>query len=173
MSIGPGGTQGNDFSLNPAISADGRFVAFNSFATNLVPGDTNGATDIFVRDRELGTTRRVSVGPGGVQANEASTAAAVSANGRFVAFDSFASNLVPGDDNFARDVFVHDRRAGATRRVSVGSAGEQRRQLLPSNFGGWSLRRLRVIGHQPGAGRHERRGRHLRPRPSSRAPPDE
>ena len=132
VSIGPGGTQGNDSSLNPAISADGRFVAFDSFASNLVPGDRNGATDIFVRDRELGTTRRVSVGPGGVQANEASTAAAVSANGRFVAFDFFASNLVPGDDNFARDVFVHDRRAGATRRVSVGSAGSNGDSFFPA-----------------------------------------
>ena len=118
--------------LNPAISADGRFVAFNSFASNLVPGDTNGATDIFVRDRELGTTRRVGVGLGGVQANEASTAAAVSANGRFVAFDSFASNLVPGDDNFARDVFVYDRRAGTTRRVSVGSAGSNGESFFPA-----------------------------------------
>ena len=86
MSVGPGGVQGNDDSFDPAISADGRFVAFGSDATNLVPGDTNGSDDVFVRDRQTGTTRRVSVGPGGVQGNGASFDPAISADGRFVAF---------------------------------------------------------------------------------------
>ena len=86
----------------PAISADGRFVAFYSEATNLVPGDTNGASDVFVRDRQTGTTRRVSVSSGGAQGNGEAPA--------------------PGD------------------------------------LGGRALRRLRVVGHQPGAGRHQRHG---------------
>ena len=101
MSVSSGGAQGNDSSFSPAISADGRFVAFDSVATNLVPGDTNGAADVFVRDRQTGTTRRVSVGPGGVQGNDVSVTPAISADGRFVAFESLATNLVPGDTNDA------------------------------------------------------------------------
>ena len=110
---------------SPAISADGRFVAFVSFATNLVPGDTNDATDVFVRDRQTGTTRRVSLGPGGVQGNGGSAGPAISANGRFVAFFSAATNLVPGDTNGTADVFVRDRQTGTTRRVSLGPGGVQ------------------------------------------------
>ena len=91
---------------SPAISADGRFVAFDSEATNLVPGDTNDASDVFVRDRQTGTTRRVSVSSGGAQGNGASFDPAISADGRFVAFNSDATNLVPGDTNGAADVFV-------------------------------------------------------------------
>jgi Tol biopolymer transport system component len=127
VSLGPGGVQGNEQSSGPAISADGRFVAFQSAASNLVPGDTNGAQDIFVRDRQTGTTRRVSVGPGGVQTNaEASSGVpAISADGRFVAFESDATNLVPGDTNGAIDVFVRDRQTGTTRRISVGPGGVQ------------------------------------------------
>ena len=106
VSVGPGGAQGNSGSFIPALSADGRFVAFISTATNLVPGDTNDALDVFVHDRRTGTTRRVSVGPGGVQANGGSTRAAISADGRLVAFHSVASNLVPGDTNGESDVFV-------------------------------------------------------------------
>ena len=93
-------------SFDPAISADGRFVAFSSDATNLVPGDTNGTADVFVRDRQTGTTRRVSVGPGGAQGNGDSVDPALSADGRFVAFESDATNLVPGDTNGVDDVFV-------------------------------------------------------------------
>ena len=73
VSLGPGGVQGDGASCSPSISADGRFVAFLSDATNLVPGDTNGAGDVFVRDRQTGTTERVSVGPGGVQADAAAS----------------------------------------------------------------------------------------------------
>ncbi len=107
----------------PAISADGRFVAFPSEATNLVKKDRNGATDVFVRDRLTGTTERVSVSSAGVEANGSSEGPAISADGRFVAFQSGAFNLVPGDDNFADDVFVHDRLMGTTERVSVSSSG--------------------------------------------------
>ena len=92
---------------NPAISADGRFVAFESVASNLVAGDTNRADDVFVRDRLAGVTRRVSVGAGG-QANGSSFSPAISANGRSVAFGSSSSNLVRGDTNGTFDVFVRD-----------------------------------------------------------------
>jgi Tol biopolymer transport system component len=91
------------------LSADGRFVAFQSSASNLVPGDTNGLDDIFVRDRLKGVTERVSLGPNGVQGNDGSSSPALSADGRFVAFGSWADNLVPGDTNEEEDVFVHAR----------------------------------------------------------------
>jgi Tol biopolymer transport system component len=123
VSVGPGGQQGNNWSFSPAISADGRFVAFGSQATNLVAGDTNGRWDVFVRDRAAQLTRRMSVGPVGQQANDMSYRPTISANGRFVAFVSDASNLVPGDTNGTGDVFVRDRFARVTRRVSVGSGG--------------------------------------------------
>jgi Tol biopolymer transport system component len=125
VSVGPGGQQANDGSSRPAISAHGRFVAFRSRASNLVAGDTNGTDDVFVRDRKAHVTRRVSVGPAGQQANSSSFQPAISAHGRFVAFDSFASNLVAGDTNNNYDVFVRDRRAQLTRRVSVGPGGQQ------------------------------------------------
>jgi Tol biopolymer transport system component len=110
VSVGPGGAQGDGGSGGAAISADGRFVAFPSEATNLVSGDTNGASDVFLRDRRTGVTRRPSVGQGGVQGNDLSHSPALSADGRYVAFGSDASNLVPGDTNGAHDVFVRTRR---------------------------------------------------------------
>jgi Tol biopolymer transport system component len=125
VSVGPGGVQGNGFSRDPALSADGRFVAFGSFATNLVPGDTNVQADVLVHDRRTGTTRRVSVGPRGIQSNGESRFPKLSADGRLVAFISQADNLVPGDTNNAEDIFVRDRRTGTTRRVSVGTGGVQ------------------------------------------------
>jgi Tol biopolymer transport system component len=109
----------------PSLSADGRVVAFSSFAGNLVPGDTNGRPDVFVRDLQTGTTTRVSVGPGGVEADRGSTSAAISADGRWVAFDSDASNLVAGDTTGRVDVFLHDRLTATTSRVSVGPGGLQ------------------------------------------------
>jgi Tol biopolymer transport system component len=125
VSVGPGGGQGNDWSSSPTLSADGRFVAFYAEATNLVPGDTNNQWDVFVRDRRTGKTERVSLGPSGVQSNGSNYAPVLSADGRFVAFYSDASNLVPGDTNGEADVFVHDRRTGKTERVSVGPGGGQ------------------------------------------------
>ena len=124
VSVGPGGRQANGNSSAPALSADGRFVAFNSEASNLVTGDT-GFVDVFVRDRATGTTRRISVARGGGQANGLSASPSLSADGRFVAFTSEASNLVAGDSNGQTDVFVRDRVAGVTRRVSVGPGGRQ------------------------------------------------
>jgi Tol biopolymer transport system component len=110
----------------PSISASGRYVAFHSDASNLVPGDTNGVFDIFVRDRRSGTTARVSVGSGGVQANAESLGPAViSADGRYVAYASLASNLVPGDRNDITDAFIRDRVARRTILASLSSTGQQ------------------------------------------------
>jgi Tol biopolymer transport system component len=173
------GETGNDKAAAPIISANGRFVAFNSYATNLVEGDTNGESDVFVRDLAKKKTTRVSVSSSGEQAESDETYPAnqfstytdpvhrtlvpstygeplngfvsISADGRYVAFDSLAGNLVPGDtnscDHYAwaydgtvtgayletptgthyncRDVFVHDLVTRTTTRVSVSSAGEQ------------------------------------------------
>ncbi len=124
-SVGPGGAQANGPSFAPAVSGNGRLVAFYSFASNVVPGDTNGVDDVFVRDLVGGTTTRVSLDSGGAQANGGSYSPTLSADGRFVAFTSDATNLVPGDSNNQRDVFVHDLQTGATERVSVDSAGVQ------------------------------------------------
>lgn len=107
----------------PTISDDGRYVAFNSYASNLVPGDPDNVADIFVKDRETGQTTGVSVGTGGVRANASSFSGTISGDGRYVAFRSFAANLVPADGNRVADVFLHDRAAGTTERVSVTSAG--------------------------------------------------
>jgi Tol biopolymer transport system component len=125
VSVNSAGVQGNGGSANPALSADGRFVAFQSYATNLVPGDTNGVTEVFVRDRQTGVTERVSVDSAGIEGNDLSIWPALSGDGRFVAFISFATNLVPVDTNGVADVFVHDRQTGVTERVSVDSAGTQ------------------------------------------------
>jgi Tol biopolymer transport system component len=119
------GTQGNGLSYYPSISADGRYVAFGSGASNLAPGDTNNERDVFLHDRESGATTRVSVASDGAQGNSRSGAPAISADGRYVAFGSGASNLAPGDTNNAWDVFLHDRQSGATTRVSVASDGTQ------------------------------------------------
>ncbi|MDO8615222.1 MAG: thrombospondin type 3 repeat-containing protein [Dehalococcoidia bacterium] len=108
-------------SAYPEISADGRFVAFISFASNLVATDTNDSMDIFVRDRELDTTERVSVDSDGAQGNNGSYYPAISADGRFVAFRSYASNLVPDDTNADMDIFVRDRALGTIERVSLSS----------------------------------------------------
>ncbi len=125
VSIDSAGSQANGDSGDPVTSADGRFVAFDSFATNLVTGDTNGWEDIFVHDRLTGTTTRMNVDSTGSQANAPSQGPAISGDGRFVAFYTYASNLVAGDTNGGYDVFVHDRQTGATTRVSVDSAGSQ------------------------------------------------
>lgn len=125
VSVSSTGEQAGGFSSAPSISADGRFIAFQSDASNLVPGDTNGVTDIFVRDNLADTTTRVSVSTTGDEGNDQSIAPAISADGRFVAFASYASNLVRGDSNFAFDVFIHDRQTASTTRVSVDDAGGQ------------------------------------------------
>ena len=133
VSLAGNGAVGDDSSFTPSMTPDGRYVVFTSSATNLVPGDTNAVDDVFVRDRLAGTTERVSVGTGGSEGNGASGQPSVSADGRFVAFRSEATNLVPGDSNGMADIFVHDRDPdgnaifdegnGVTVRVSVGPGG--------------------------------------------------
>jgi Tol biopolymer transport system component len=125
VSVGPNGVEGNNDSLFPALSAHGRFVAFESDEANLEPNETNGSSDVFVRDRQTGRTTRVSVGAGGAQGNAGSIGAGISADGRYVTFDSNATNLVPGDTNDLGDVFVHDRQTSRTTRVSVTARGAQ------------------------------------------------
>src|SRR5213078_1016671 len=105
VSVASDGTQANNASSYPVLSADGRFVAFDSAATDLVAGDTNGVSDVFVHDRQTGTTERVSVASDGTEGNAASAGATLSADGRFVAFHSAATNLVAGDTNGTNDVF--------------------------------------------------------------------
>lgn len=124
-SVSTAGAAGNRFSWEPAISHDGRFVAFESWADTLVPGDTNAVADIFVRDMIAGTTELISVSSTGVQGNGGSSQAAISADGRFVSFTSTSNNLVAGDTNLMPDIFVHDRMTGSTTRVSVDSLGAQ------------------------------------------------
>jgi Tol biopolymer transport system component len=123
-SVSSTGTQGNSHSEVPFLSADGRFVVFESLATNLAPGDTNGSWDVFVRDMERGITERVSVASNGAQGNGDSENGAISADGRFVTFWSRSTNLVAGDTNEYVDVFVRDRHAGTTERVSRDGRGQ-------------------------------------------------
>ncbi len=125
VSADPSGSVGNASSFFPSISADGRFVAFISDARTLVSGDTNGVRDIFVRDRQAGLTVRVSVDTYGHQGNRTCYRPVISADGRFVAFGSEASNLVEGDTNGTADIFVHDLLDGTTVRASVDSAGHE------------------------------------------------
>jgi Tol biopolymer transport system component len=117
--------QGNGSADDSYISADGRYVTFQADASNLVTGDTNGVTDVFVNDRVTGTTTRVSVSSSGAQANKRSIDPAISADGRYVVFASEATNLVSGDTNGKRDIFVVDRTTGAVQRVSLSSSGAQ------------------------------------------------
>lgn len=115
-------TVGDQASYSPSISADGRYVAFESYSDNLVVGDGNDAVDIFVRDFTSGTTTRVSIDSAGNEASASSGNAEISADGRYVVFTSFADDLVPDDDNNDTDVFRHDLATGETIRVS-GPAG--------------------------------------------------
>jgi Tol biopolymer transport system component len=117
------GIQGNNGSYDPVLSANGRFVAFSSIADNLVIGDNNGVQDVFVRDLKTGVTQRVSLDSSGAEGNNFSYNHAISANGRYIAFTSTASNLVDGDNNDTYDVFVRDLITGMTQRVSVNSVG--------------------------------------------------
>lgn len=127
VSVGTGGVQSNRGSRGDGgtLSPDGRFIAFGSSGSNLVAGDTNGFSDVFVHDRQTGQTTRVSLSSTGVQGNGDSSGPILSADGRYVSFHSEASNLVPGDTNSLPDLFVHDRVTGQTVRVNVASDGTQ------------------------------------------------
>src|SRR5690606_3796388 len=111
---------GDNYSQNPSISGDGRFVAFESYAANLVGSDTNGtALDVFVHDRNTGTTTLLTAGADGY-----SSSPSISGDGRFVAFESYATNLVASDPNGAiPDIFLHDRDTGATVLLTPGGGG--------------------------------------------------
>jgi Tol biopolymer transport system component len=124
VSVDASGAVGNSVSFATSISADGRFVALYGMASNLVPGDTNGWDDVFVHDRRTGGCERVSVGTTGLEGDGASMACDLSADGRWVAFASLATNLVAGDTNGKFDVFVRDRAAmGFTSVCDPGSDG--------------------------------------------------
>lgn len=125
VSVNNSGAQANGGSFAPKVTRDGRYVVFESLATNLVPDDTNRQRDVFVHDRQSGKTSRVSVDSAGSQANNFSQAAHLSEDGRYVAFESLASNLVSGDTNGVIDIFAHDRQTKRTTRVSVASGGAQ------------------------------------------------
>ena len=121
VSVGQDGTQGDGNSAGFSTTPDGRLVVFDSFATNLVAGDTNDASDVFLVDRTVGTIERLSVSSAGVAGDGGSGEATVSEDGRFVAFSSVATNLVAGDTNGVSDVFIHDRFTHETERVATGA----------------------------------------------------
>lgn len=123
MSEASDGTGANAWAISPTISSDGQHVGFLSAATNLVPGDTNGMPDAFVRDRRTGRTELISVSSDGTQADQPSSQPWLSADGRYAVFLSTAGNLVPGDTNDRQDVFLRDRVAGTTELISVGVDG--------------------------------------------------
>lgn len=126
VSVGLNGVPANNASDDASISADGRYVAFGSLASNLVPGDTNGFSDVFVRDLRTSTTTRLSVPAGGGQANGHSafgSPAMISAGDRYVAFSSTAQNLAQGKPDFTREVYVADRQTGVVRRASTPQGG--------------------------------------------------
>lgn len=119
VSLNSNGNQGDFDSFTPSISADGRFVSFHSLATNLIEGDTNAVRDVFVRDRLTGKTTRISVNASGQEGNERSFESQISADGRFVSFTSDATNLVNGDTNTSRDVFVAQIRSSTLAQSSI------------------------------------------------------
>lgn len=134
VSIATSGAQGDGYSETPAISSDGRFVAFDSVATTLVPGDSNGRADVFLRDRLLGVTTLVSLSTSGLQTNLDSASASISDDGRYVAFASMATNLVANDTNGSSDIFIRDVQAGTTERASVGPGGVQANYSCSTGF---------------------------------------
>ncbi|HSO02216.1 MAG TPA: hypothetical protein VLS46_06790, partial [Gaiellaceae bacterium] len=125
VSLATAGAEGDLGSRDVAISGNGTWVAYTSAATTLVPGDTNGDTDVFGTHLVTGETVRVSVETGGAEAAGASSNAAISFDGNFIAFESAGGNLAPGDTNSVRDIFVHDRSTGKTTRESLSAFGTQ------------------------------------------------
>jgi Tol biopolymer transport system component len=127
----PHDVEPNNWVEGPALSSDGARIAFATYATNLVPGDTNGSSDIFVRARGEHRDSRVSISTGGAQANDESWSPVVSGDGTHVAFWSAASNLVDGDTNDVPDVFVRDMVAHTTTRASVSNRGGEQDTSQP------------------------------------------
>ncbi|MBK7642997.1 MAG: PD40 domain-containing protein [Planctomycetes bacterium] len=120
VSVGDHGQLGDASSQWPTVSADARFVAFQSFASNLVPGDTNGLADVFVRDRLAGTTVCGSLGQGGAPADGSSRYPMISRDGRLLVFESNATNFAPGDTNGLKDIYLRDLVSGSARCLSLG-----------------------------------------------------
>ncbi len=122
------GTNGNanGQSLEPMFTADGRTLIFSSVASNLIAGDTNGSTDLFVRNLDTGVTSRINPNttPPNI-GNESTLGGDISADGRFVAFQSFSDDIVAGDTNLTSDIFVLDRVTNIYQRVSTSSNGTQ------------------------------------------------
>ncbi len=146
VSMDGSGTQANGASSAPSISSDGRFVAFRSVASDLVEDDTNGHLDVFVRDLQTDTTQRVNVGSSGTQANQDSGSPSISSDGRFIAFESLASNLVVNDRNGLQDVFMRDWQAGTTRLVSVGdSTAPKVTRVVPTEGATGIARKTNVV----------------------------
>jgi len=125
VSVGSNGRQASDDSYAPAISADGRYVAFDSEASDLVPRDGNRVTDVFLRDRQASRTSRISVSTAGEEGDRGSFTPVISGDGRWVAFVSEATNLVKHDTNGDPDVFLRDRKKGRTIRLSVAVDGRE------------------------------------------------
>ena len=145
VNLGPGGAQANAASFINAISSDGRYVVFTSAASTLVTGDTNGVSDVFLRDRRTGVTERVSLRNGGGQANGASRRGYVSGDGRYVLFTSVASNVVVGDTNGVADVFLRDRVERTTVRLSVNASGVQGNRASEGYGLSWNGRYIAMI----------------------------
>jgi flagellin-like hook-associated protein FlgL len=135
ISTDSSGAQANNHSFEPILSSDGRFVTFSSTATNLVPGDTNGQADIFVKDLQTGVVSRVSTDSSGAQATggagappywaSGSVLSSISSDGRYIVFQSTADNLVPGDTNAQTDIFMKDLQTGEVSRISADASGGQ------------------------------------------------
>ena len=125
VSVTSGGTESDDDSSTPSLSSNGTLVAFGSLATNLVVGDTNDVSDIFVHNRDTGVTERVSIASDGTQADGRSSYPSISSDGRYVAFVSDATNLVADDTNNKSDIFVRDRVNATTERISSSTAGDE------------------------------------------------
>jgi Tol biopolymer transport system component len=123
VSTGSSESQSRQGGFEPAISADGRYVAFTSFDGALAPGDTNSTWDIFVKDLQTGTVTRVSTDSSGGQGDSYSSRPSISSDGRFVAFHSYATNFVAGDDNGTYDVFVKDLQTGTLTLASATNGG--------------------------------------------------
>ena len=144
VSVSTAGVEANQWSGVPAISADGRFVVFTSFASNLVDGDTNGRPDVFLRDRdtdadgvfdEVGAvaTTRLNLGPGGVQSSTSTSIGArpaITPDGRYVMFGSDAQDLLPGGEPLRNDLYRLDRQTNTLIRVAAGAGdyADQRRR---------------------------------------------
>jgi peptidoglycan hydrolase-like protein with peptidoglycan-binding domain len=124
ISVSTAGVEADDSAYAPSVSEDGRYVVFISAATNLVAGDTNGVTDVFLRDTQSNTTTRISVSTAGVQSNGGvNSYVSMNSDGRYIVFSSAATNLVAGDTNGVTDVFLRDTQSNTTTRISVSTAG--------------------------------------------------